>query len=177
MAREKKQRPLLAQRIAELRKGLGRGTQIEFAQRLETDQGTVSKWETGAQRPSPEVLVRMASLADEVGALYFLEEAGLPPAFLDGKKMLPELQSAARAVVARSISDRAFKPVADKEKPRPWDPDLMVLVIETANKKLRQKGRKLPDSKYAQLLVLLYNFCSENGRVDSAMVEQILKIA
>ena len=157
VAKEKTQRPVLAQRIVDLRKSLGRGKQIEFAQRLETDQGTVSKWESGRQRPAPEVLVRMAQLADGAASLYFLEEAGLPPAFLDGKKMLPELKSASTAVVARSMSDRAFKASAERERPREWDPELMILVIEIVNKKLRQKGRKLPDSKYAQLITLVYN--------------------
>lgn len=174
VTKDKNRNSLLARRIANLRRGLGHGNQTEFAQRLGTDQGTVSKWEAGRSRPIPEMLVRMASLAADAEKLYFLEEAGLPPEFLDGKDMFPELHAASAAIVARSLSEKGHQTDARNYS---WDPELLVFVIETVDAELRKRGRKLAIGKFAEMVVLFYEFCHSTGRRDSGMVERFLKIA
>ncbi|HEY1767798.1 MAG TPA: S24 family peptidase, partial [Terracidiphilus sp.] len=100
---EKKENAHFVKQIVGLRERLGM-RQVAFAERLGVDQGTVSKWERGKTRPTSEAFVRLAGLAQGVEKLFFLEEAGLPEEFLDGKPMLPELRDAAAATVADALA-------------------------------------------------------------------------
>ncbi len=52
----------LSQSIKALRRGFGMG-QKEFASAVGVSQGTVSKWESGAQRPEAEPLTKLAAMA------------------------------------------------------------------------------------------------------------------
>jgi transcriptional regulator with XRE-family HTH domain len=81
----------VALRIHELRESLGM-RQTVFADALGTRPSTVSKWEVGKNRPSPDVLVRIARLADGAAKLFFLEEAGIPPQYFEGTPMLGEIR-------------------------------------------------------------------------------------
>lgn len=58
-----------------------------------------------------------------------------------------------------------------------WDPDLLAFVIETVDAELRKRERTLAIEKFAQMVVLFYEFCRSTGRRDSDMVERFLKIA
>jgi transcriptional regulator with XRE-family HTH domain len=93
----------VAEHIRALRERLGM-TQTAFARELLTQPSTVSKWESGYNRPSPDVFVRLAKLTDEADKFYFLEEAGVPAAYFYGEKMAPEILRASTEVVARSLS-------------------------------------------------------------------------
>jgi transcriptional regulator with XRE-family HTH domain len=63
--------------IRNLRKSLGL-TQVEFAVRLGIDQGAVTNWERGKRNPSPEYLLKIASLTtDEALKRQLLEASGL----------------------------------------------------------------------------------------------------
>jgi SOS-response transcriptional repressor LexA len=94
-----------AQRIAALRKFRGM-SQTEFAQALRIDQTSVSKWERGLNRPTPDMFARLAGLADGVEKFYFLEEAGIPKEYFMGgiEKVLPsELITASQNIVASAL--------------------------------------------------------------------------
>lgn len=152
--------------------------QIAFAQRLGVAQTTVSMWEVGKARPTPDAFTRLAAIANEAEAKrFFLAEAGIP--FNDSG----EIDFGLKALGDRMMGDgrRGLeanpKLATGRDEPRLWDADLMIVIIETVNKKLREKGRKLPDKKYARLVTLLYDFCYGTRRPDSAIVEQFLKIA
>ena len=101
----KKERSLVSQRIKDLRAKLGLN-QTDFAKQLDTDQGSISKWEGGKVVPTPDALVRMASLADGVDKLFFLTNAGVPSEYFDGEKMVPELEMAAERVVSRACGQK-----------------------------------------------------------------------
>lgn len=104
------QNSAVPQKVRELRKRLGI-FQLPFAEKLGVDQATVSKWEAGKARPTPDAFVRLASLAEGVEKLFFLEHAGLPAEFLDGKSMLPEIQEASHRVVGRALNLDSPEPV------------------------------------------------------------------
>ena len=74
-------KPDYAARIAHLRKRLNL-KQIPFAHRLQVDQGAVSNWERGKNRPHPEAFVKLAGLADGPEKLWFLGQAGITEPFL-----------------------------------------------------------------------------------------------
>lgn len=94
----------VAKRIRSLRESRGE-TQTAFAAALDTQPSAVSKWEAGRNKPFPEVFVRLASLADGIDKLFFLEHAGLPPEYFEGSKMVPEIEEAAGKVVSRAFNE------------------------------------------------------------------------
>jgi transcriptional regulator with XRE-family HTH domain len=92
----------VASRIEEVRTSLGMNQTI-FAEKLGTRPSSVSKWEAGKNKPSPDVFVKIARLADGDQKLFFLEEAGVPLEYFEGAPMLSEIQEAATKVVAGSL--------------------------------------------------------------------------
>lgn len=148
-----------ARRIRELRESRSE-TQTAFARQLGTLPSAVSKWEAGRNLPEPKIFARLANLSEGEAKLYFQNQAGLQGAsvgFIAEMSVVPG---------SRSKNDGLV-----------WDPELMTLVIQTVNQKLRTKNKRLSDRKYAELIVLLYDFCYQTRRPDSAMVERFLQIA
>jgi SOS-response transcriptional repressor LexA len=76
MKTKPREKPEYSARISRLRKFLNL-KQIPFARRLSVDQGAVSKWEAGKNRPEPSTFVRLAGLAHGVEKRWFLEQAGV----------------------------------------------------------------------------------------------------
>ena len=106
--------PRWADRITAARKKL-KMSQTDFAEALKVGQGNVSKWERGANRPLPDVFVKIAGLVSGTDKLYFLEEAGLPSEYFMGtaeKTMPSEIVRSTKRVIAESyapIGDRTYK--------------------------------------------------------------------
>jgi transcriptional regulator with XRE-family HTH domain len=96
----------VAARIEEVRSSRGM-TQTAFAEALGTKPSSVSKWEAGRNRPSPDIFVRIARLAEGEAKLFFLEEAGLPLQYFEGAPMLSDVHRVATAVVADSLRERS----------------------------------------------------------------------
>jgi transcriptional regulator with XRE-family HTH domain len=173
----------VADRIAALRNSLGM-SQTALAEVLGTKPSAISKWEAAKNRPNPDVFVRIAKLCDGADKLFFLDQAGLPPEFLEGGQMAPEIFQGAKAMVARSLSSvdrRVGKINRDKNQlpsPQPrWDPELLGVVIEALNKKLGVKTGSLSDREYVEKVVFYYELCHKMKSEDPAMVERFLKTA
>lgn len=150
-----KVRPPHAERILQLRKGQLRLDQEEFAKRLDVDQGTVSKWETGKATPGPHTYMLLANLATGDLRRQLLA---------DGRVGSMQKTSPAGDVVARA-------PGAELDR------DLLSYVIEVIDVELSKKGLKLPSKKYAEAVILSYEFCHRTGQRDSDMVVRLLKLA
>jgi transcriptional regulator with XRE-family HTH domain len=101
-ASKKSEDSAIAKRIGDLRRSLGMN-QTQFSKALNTRPSTVSKWESGFNKPSPDVFVRLAKLADGQEKLFFLEEAGVPLEYFDGAPMIPEMREAATQIVAKTL--------------------------------------------------------------------------
>jgi SOS-response transcriptional repressor LexA len=93
----------VASRIEKVRNTLGM-SQTTFAETLGTRPSSISKWEAGKNRPSPDVLARIAKLCEGIDKLFFLEEAGIPEEYFAGAPMLREIHEASLEVVAQSLS-------------------------------------------------------------------------
>ena len=94
---------LVADNIARLRNSL-KMNQTQFAQALGTLPSAVSKWEAGKNKPSPDVFVRIAKLADGVEKIFFLDQAGVPPEFFEGSPLSPGMYQGAMLTVAESLT-------------------------------------------------------------------------
>ena len=88
--------------IKELRRRLGM-TQRQLAEQLNVDQGTVSRWERGAESPRParraalqNLLLRDQSRRAMLRSLAFVRHDYLPSTLLDGKLRLVELSASGR---------------------------------------------------------------------------------
>lgn len=169
MPKTKEELPPLPRAIRRLQVSL-KLNQEAFAERLGVDQGTISKWVNGRAKPTPDSLVELASLADGVEKLFFLQEAGLPEEFLAGSPMIPEIRKATAQVVSRALGGTSTRQIF-------WDRDLLKFVIQTVNHELKKRERQLPDRKYATLVALFYELCQQTGRRDSEMMEELLKRA
>ncbi len=100
---KKKSADDLGSRIKALRIKL-RMNQSAFAEALDADQGTISKWEKGKNRPTPDAFVRIAKLAgDPADKMYFLDQAGVPDTYFLGNPMPPEILMATTEVIAKAI--------------------------------------------------------------------------
>jgi transcriptional regulator with XRE-family HTH domain len=167
---------LIAERIRRVRHDL-KLTQEGFAEKLGVDQTTVSKWEGGKARPTPEALLAVASVADGIDQLFFIERAGLPEQYMMGTPMIPEILEASDRVVKSVMYAKrgAAKPFPDREIR--WDQGLMTFVIEAIDSELKKRRRKLPIRKYAKMVVLIYEFCEQTGRRDSEAVQRFLQVA
>jgi DNA-binding XRE family transcriptional regulator len=169
MAKKDSENALIAGRIRRLR---GELRQEDFALRLGYDQTTVSKWERGKARPTPEAMTRLAAMAkDDLDKLFFLEMAGLPEEYLLGKPMIPELLDASERVVGKSLSGAKGRPalparVGRGSRTEPLDRDLVCLAMEVIDSQLKAEGRKLETSLYVELLGQIYDFCKASGRTN-----------
>lgn len=110
MPNRKTDNELITQRIRKVRKDLGL-RQEDFAKRIGLDQTTISKWETGNAKPTPDAMVKLASVSEGIDKIFFLEHAGLPAEFFDGHKMIPDIEEAAEKVVSRAFEGKGLDPV------------------------------------------------------------------
>lgn len=78
-----RQKPEWAVKIRALR---GPRTQVEFARLCDVSQVTVSRWESGADQPTPSAFARLAMLAGESNRGYFSDLSGLAPSYPGGAK-------------------------------------------------------------------------------------------
>lgn len=171
----------IARKIREVRKSLGL-KQEGFAERLDFDQTTISKWESAKARPTPDALVRIASVAGQTDTKrFFLAQAGIP--FSDAGDIDFGLESLAHqprqdAKAALGHLNQGNKePKRKADRDYAWDRELLIFVIETIDSELKKRGRKLPSHKYAEMVALSYEFCHRTGQRDSSIVERLLKIA
>ncbi|MEW9919532.1 helix-turn-helix domain-containing protein [Marimonas sp. MJW-29] len=88
--------------IKELRRRLGM-TQTQLAEKLNVDQGTVSRWERGAESPRPArraalqtLLLRDQSRRAMLRSLAFVRHDYLPSTLLDSKLRLVELSASGK---------------------------------------------------------------------------------
>lgn len=162
---------LIASRIKGVRVRLGLN-QVEFARKLGLDQTTVSKWERARAVPTPNALIRIGSLAEDGDKLFFLEHAGLPAQFFGGDAMIPEIKDASEKVVKK-----AFGLPDSPQKNISWDREVLIFVIETIDRELKKRGKKLRSRKYAEMVVLSYEYCVQSGKQDAEIVGRLLKIA
>ncbi len=172
MQNRERDNQLIAQRIRQVREGLGLRKE-DFAVKLDFDQTTVSKWERGKARQNPDALVRIAGIAKDIDKLFFLMHAGIPDQYFMGETMIPEIESAASHVVDRAIRGSA----GTSSVQIGWDRELLTFVIETVNSKLRKRRRKLPDREYATLVAQCYEECRRSGRRDIDMMDQLANTA
>lgn len=163
---------LIAQKIKQLRKALNL-RQKELAERISLDQTTISKWEGGKARPTPEALVRLAGIAEGADKVFFLAHAGIPDQFFMGQKVAQEIEAASARVIHRAVHESGMPEVSMRNVP--LDRDLLVFAMETISSELRRKGRKLPVHKYAEAVALYYELCQESGRREAARAQQIIK--
>jgi transcriptional regulator with XRE-family HTH domain len=133
--REKELR-LIAERIQRVRKGL-KLKQTPFGERLGFDQTTISKWERGKSRPTPDALVRIAALAEGLDKLFFLTHAGLPDQYLMGEKMIPEMLEASHRIVQRALSDEPRSAIGVPEPA--WVPLLKDAVAAGEPRNVRER--------------------------------------
>ena len=77
------QKPEWAVKIRSLR---GLRTQVEFARLCGVSQVTVSRWESGADQPTPSAYARLGMLAGESNRGYFSDLSGLQPPYPGGEK-------------------------------------------------------------------------------------------
>jgi SOS-response transcriptional repressor LexA/DNA-binding XRE family transcriptional regulator len=99
--------PVWARKIADTRKRLG-FNQKAFAAKLRTTQSNVSKWESGAYKPSPEQFMAIADLAKgDPSSLLFMELGGVSPDFFMGRNGTGVVPSAVAANEIRKAEERA----------------------------------------------------------------------
>lgn len=127
------------------------------------------------------MFIRLAKFAAGEMKKFFLAQAGIP--FNAAGELdfgLGELARRLRedAKTALNSLERSKKhPEREADSDIGWDPDLAIFVIETIDGELKKRGRRLPVRKYAEMVVLFYEFCQRTGQRDSEMVGRLLKIA
>ena len=145
------QLPELARRLKAARTEILKLSQRQFSNRIGASQSNISKWESGALIPEPEYLLKLSTiLQGKLEGLYFIEAAGVPQAYLDGRGgyasgqlptefwtlaaaeqrkdflYIPLLRDSAAAGTTRAIDDgeiESFGPI-----PRTWAPQQSALV-------------------------------------------------
>jgi transcriptional regulator with XRE-family HTH domain len=164
--------------------------QKAFAESLNVGQGAVSKWETGETAPGPHTYLLLAEMANGNLRELLLKdgnikvrraEVSVPVSFEMGEQVdhdrmgnepiEPDIQAINGSANAQGTANE------NAERGLLWEPDLLVFVIETVSEELRKRGRKLPPDKFAQMVVLFYEFCQVSKSHDTGMVERLLKIA
>ena len=172
--------PELAQKIRKLRESRSE-SQTQFASVLGTLPSAVSKWEAGRNRPNPEIFVRLARISEGQTKRYFLDQAGIgfkEEGSVDFQQEHWTRRLRERAVLVPNTSESKGYPLSQNDRAvTPLDPELLVFVIETIDKELKQRGKKLPSRKYAELVAICYDFCHKTGQRDSETIERFLKIA
>jgi DNA-binding transcriptional regulator YiaG len=163
---EKHEPKILGEKIKAARgTGLLNLTQVEFAERMETTQSNVAKWEKGVYAPSPQQLVRLARLlAGRPESLYFYEQAGVAPSFFtDETAKMPALLRDTKTINDLSIAY--------------WDPEMMEFVILAVHQELKKRGRKMSAQRLAKIIILVYEHCCKVGSRDSEMLKRFLDAA
>jgi SOS-response transcriptional repressor LexA len=114
--------------------------QIPFARRVGVDQGAVSNWERGKNRPQPEHFVTLAGLADGHEKVWFLKQAGVTDAALRASAELETSQTlddealeCVEIKVFKSAGAGSFRSVDETpdhtvDFPRAWLPTTQKLV-------------------------------------------------
>ena len=75
--------------------------------RLNVDQGAISNWVRGKNRPSPENFVSLAGLAEGVEKAWFLQQAGITDAVL---KASAEVETSRELIsIADSVEIKVFR--------------------------------------------------------------------
>jgi SOS-response transcriptional repressor LexA len=131
-------KPEYSQRITRLLGYLGM-KQVPFAEILDVDQGAVSNWVRGKNRPQPDKFIEMAGLAVGEEREWFLLQAGVKPSdlremALDDKG--PTIDSASPTVeikIFKSAGAGSFRSVDETPDhvvafPRAWLPTTQKLV-------------------------------------------------
>ena len=151
-------------RIRALRQRLGMD-QTVLAQHIGVKPTSVSEWESGKYRPSAMALVAIGHL-DLNNEMWWFEQAG--PEYADRLKTVQLVEDA--QAKRRKLGESGASPP-------PWDPELLTFVIETMDAELTKRRKTLPIGKYAELIILVYEYCHKLGKRDSDIVAKLLKIA
>ncbi len=150
-------------RIKALRERLGMD-QTVLAQHIGVKPTSVSEWESGRYRPSAMALMAIGHL-DFNNEMWWYEQAG--PEYADRMRTVQ--------LVKQAQAKRAA--AADANSGPSWDPELLRFVVETIDAELVKRRKKLPSPKYAELIVLIYEYCQKLGQRDTDIVLRLLKIA
>ncbi|MDR5730587.1 MAG: helix-turn-helix transcriptional regulator [Terriglobia bacterium] len=180
MCDEKVNNSLIAGKIREVRLSLGL-SQIIFAKDLRVDQTTVSKWEGGKARPTPEALMRIAGMVQGEDRIFFLKEGGVP--FDDegtvDLALKPQIPEARRHGIILASQNNQTERTGRMHRPGAiysWNPDVLAFVIETLNREMRKRKKGLPDPKYAQAVILAYEHCDGQRDRVSESVRSVLRL-
>lgn len=109
-----RQKPEWAVKIRALR---GLRTQVEFARLCDVSQVTVSRWESGADQPTPSAYARLAMLAGESYRGYFSDLSGLQPPYPGGEKWFQRTEGLAVSPVPGFMKPR--EPVLEETRKIP----------------------------------------------------------
>ena len=110
-----RQKPEWAVKIRTLR---GPRTQVEFARLCGVSQVTVSRWESGADQPTPSAFARLAMLAGESNRGYFSDLSGLPPQYPGGEKWFQRTEGLAVSRVPSFM--RQKEPIVEENRKIPF---------------------------------------------------------
>ena len=141
-----------ASRIEELRNTHG-DSQTAFAERIGTLPSTVSKWEAGRNRPSPEIFARLAQIAKGEDKLYFLGEAGIPEAYFQRSEPM------------------------QKKEGKATDCKLLVKVIEAVETEMNRANGFFSIPARAGIIVQVYDEWERDHRRDRAIVKRLVSEA
>jgi len=117
----RRQKPECAVKIRALR---GPRTQVEFARLCDVSQVTVSRWESGADQPTPSAFARLAMLAGESYRGYFSDLSGLPPSYPGGEKWFQRTEGLAVSRVSSFM--KQTEPVEEESRKIPFLRDAAV---------------------------------------------------
>ena len=110
-----RQKPEWAVKIRALR---GLRTQVDFARLCDVSQVTVSRWESGADQPTPSAYARLAMLAGESYRGYFSDLSGLQPPYPGGEKWFQRTEGLAVSRVPGFMRQR--EPVVEQTRKIPF---------------------------------------------------------
>jgi len=109
------QKPEWAVKIRSLR---GLRTQVEFARLCGVSQVTVSRWESGADQPTPSAYARLGMLAGESNRGYFSDLSGLQPPYPGGEKWFQRTEGLAVSRVPGFMKQE--EPIVEETKKIPF---------------------------------------------------------
>jgi transcriptional regulator with XRE-family HTH domain len=142
--------PDIALKIAKLRNSRGE-TQTAFAAQIDTLPSTVSKWESGRNRPTPEVFVRLSRIAEGEDKSFFLNEAGVLADFY-----VPSLATAQTKEGAAT------------------DAELLAKVLDAVERAMNQVKIYLPRELFAEVVAKLYDRGRQIGHADFALAKRLV---
>jgi transcriptional regulator with XRE-family HTH domain len=144
--------PVTASRIEELRSKFG-DSQTAFAARIGTIPSSVSKWEAGRNRPTPEIFARLSRIAEGSDKLFFLDQAGIPENYFEQREP-PE-----------------------KKVCRATDPELLADVLEAVTSAANKLGVILTKKKYAEIVSKVYDSWLGEKHRDCSIVDRMVDLA